>query len=106
MWRDKDIVILRGNNTQVYDYDIYDTARSQKVIWAPRFQAWDAYEELKEKLMNEDPNKLFILTAGPVAKVLVHDLFKAGRRALDLGHLAKDYDVYYSGKSIKNFFVD
>lgn len=106
IWKDQDIVLLRGNNTQVYAHDIYDTAKSVTVIYAPRYQAWDDYTRLKEALLKEDPHKLFILTAGPVAKVLVLDLFEHGRRALDLGHLAKDYDTYLSNKPFGDFFTD
>lgn len=98
IWNDKDIVILRGDNKQQYQYDIYNNARSQKIILAPRYHAWSAYSELKSKLLEEDSKKLFILTSGPVARVLTFDLAMKGRRALDLGHLAKDYDEYKKGQ--------
>lgn len=29
IWKNKDIVILRGDIGEVYDHDVYDTARSQ-----------------------------------------------------------------------------
>ena len=107
IWKDKDVIILRGANGQVYKYDVYDTAKSQKVFYAPRYQAWSAYSKLKETLMNEDPNSLYILSAGPVAKVLTYDLVRAGRRALDLGHLAKDYNMFKQNETVKgSFFVD
>ena len=94
IWKGKDIVILKGDNGQVYKYDVYDTARSQTVYIVPRYQAWNAYDEAKEKLFKHKKDILFILTAGPLSRVLAYDLAKTNRRALDLGHLAKDYDLY------------
>ena len=44
--------------------------------------------------MEEDPSSLYILAAGTVSKMLVLDLTLAGRRALDLGYLAKDYNLF------------
>ena len=65
VWMNKDVVIVRGNNTQIYQFDVYDTAKSQKIYYAPRSNGWSAYPVLKETLLNEDDNKLFILTCGP-----------------------------------------
>lgn len=106
VWKDKDLIILRGNNGQVYEYDVYDTSRSQKIHLAPRYNAWDEYEGIKAKLLEEDPSALYILAAGPISKVLAYDLAKEGRRALDLGHLAKDYDLYKKGGRVKRFWRD
>ena len=106
IWKGKDIVILRGNNSQVYDYDIFDNAATAVTYYAPRYQAWSAYETLKVQLMQEDPSKLYILTCGPVCKVLALDLAEDHRRALDLGHISKDYDTCLGNKSRKGFFDD
>lgn len=48
----------------------------------------------------------FILAAGLVSKVLAYDLYKAGRRALDLGHLENSYDYYYRNKALEGFYTD
>ncbi|KAH7824331.1 putative Glycosyltransferase GT-D fold [Monocercomonoides exilis] len=107
IWRGKDVVIVRGNNSQVYKYDIYDTARSQKVFFAPSKQVWSEYENIKSTLLKEDPSNLFILAVGPLSKVLAYDLVKAGRRALDMGHLAKDYDAWMQNSKVDiSFFFD
>ena len=106
IWRGRDLVILRGDNKQVYTYDVYDTARSQKIYYAPKRNAWDSYEALKEMMLNEDKDKLFIIANGPSAGILVKELHLLGRRALDLGHLAKDYNDYRRGVSTYKFFTD
>ena len=106
IWENKDIILVRGDNKQVYDYDIFDVAKSQKVIFAPRTHAWSAYDELYKQLLAEPADKLYIFTCGHVGKVLTYDMAKLGRRALDLGHLSKDYDAYYGKKSLKDFYKD
>ena len=107
IWKDKDIVILRANNGQVYDYDVYDTARSQTILYSIPRGTWAQYEELKSELLKQDPNKLYILAVGLISEILVYDLAVAGRRALDMGHLAKDYDIFMkSGKDVDTFYLD
>lgn len=54
------------------------------------------------RLKGYDKDFIHILMCGPTAKVLVVDLTDMGFRALDLGHLAKDYDWYYKGVDIYN----
>ena len=106
IWRDKDLIILRGNNSQVYQYDVYDTARSQTIFYAPRYNAWSAYKELRDLMLSQNPDALYIMAAGPVSKVIAYDLTLSGRRALDLGHLAKDYNAMLTNIGWKTFFKD
>ena len=61
---------------------------------------------MKKRIFAEDERKLYILTAGVVGKVIAYDLVQSGRRALDLGHLAKDYNEYMSQTPDSNFYVD
>ena len=103
IWEGRDIVLLRGDNNQTYIFDIYDNARTQTIILAPRYHAYSVYQKLKDKLLAHGSDKLFILTAGPVSRLLAYDLAMSGRRALDLGHLAKDYDYYMRGVNPDNF---
>ena len=48
-----------------------------------------------QEILNEiiDKAKLICITAGPTATVLAYDLAKLGYQAVDVGHLAKAYDV-------------
>lgn len=106
IWNQKDIVLVRGNNSQIYRYDIYDNARSVYTMFVPKHEVWDHYEMIKHELFSISPSKLIILACGPVAKVLAYQLALGGRRALDLGHLAKDYDTFYGNRSTKLFYDD
>lgn len=105
IWKGKDVVILRGNNGEIYDYDVYDTAKSQKVLYAPPNNSWVKYNEIKNALMKEDPKSLYIISVGHISKLLVYDLVKENRRALDLGHLAKDYNCFKKNDFIQYFYA-
>lgn len=104
VFRDKDLIILRMNNSEVYVNDVYEYAASQKIIFSPRKNMWDKYDELKEMLMKEDPEALYVIETGIASQIMVIDLVKDGRRALDLGQLAKDYNLYMKFKNIPNVF--
>ena len=99
VWADASLIILPGNNSQMYDHDINNSARAQLIIYAPPSYVWIQYAQLKQILMRQDPEKLDSLAAGSVSKVLGYEVFKAYWLVLDLGHLAKAYNVYYGNKS-------
>lgn len=105
IWKDKDVIIMRGDNGEVYEYDVYDTAKTQKTLYAPATGSWLKYKELKEALMKEDPNSIYILSVGHLSKILVYDLVMANRRALDMGHLAKDYNCYKKNEYMTYFYA-
>ena len=67
------------------------------------------YDKILNSILEKDKNKLVILILGATATVLAHDLSKKGFRALDLGHLGKDYDAFRKkltadSNAIKNFY--
>ena len=71
----------------------------------------DKYDELLEKAKKISMDSLIILILGPTAKILAYDLHNLGYRVLDLGHIAKDYDLVMknaqrTAASLINFFQD
>lgn len=95
IWNNKDIVIVCGkrvfNNIK---YNIYDNAKSIEYIYGPTNSAFSDYDKILKKILKKDKNKLIILILGATATVMSADLCKRGYRALDLGHLGKDYDAF------------
>lgn len=85
-----------------YKFDIFDTAKELKYEFVPNKHCFSEYDEILARLKSYDKDFIHILMCGPTAKVLVVDLTDMGFRALDLGHLAKDYDWYYKGVDIYN----
>ena len=95
IWKNKDIVIACGervfNNIQ---NNIFDCAKSIEYVNCPSTNAFSKYEEILNRLKQIEKSKLIILILGPTATVLAFDLHNLGYRALDFGHIAKDYDAY------------
>ena len=73
-------------------------------IEAPKSDAWQAYEKIKNNLLQliknknfEKNNTLMLISMGSAAKVLVFDLMKLGYTAWDTGQF---FDLAF--KEIKN----
>ena len=95
LWDNKDIIIVCGERVfKNIKYNIYDNAKSVEYIYGPTNSAFEDYDKILNKVLEKDKNKLVILILGAAATVLAYDLSKFGYRALDFGHLSKDYDVF------------
>lgn len=95
IWANKDIVIICGERIFNHiDYNIFDCANSIEYQYAPTENAFDKYSEILENAKKIDKKKMVVSILGPTAKILAYDLALLGYRALDLGHIAKDYDAY------------
>lgn len=111
IWENKDIVIACGD--RVFDNienNIFDCAASIEYVHCPTTNAFSQYDEILDKLKHFDTSKLMILILGPTAKLLAADLHSSGYRALDLGHIAKDYDAFCKklnkdSNTISSFFA-
>lgn len=102
IWNNIDIAIICGERVfSDIEYNIFNNASSIEYLYCPSKNAFDQYDEILSNAKKISKNKLIITILGPTAKVLVFDLQGIGYRALDLGHLAKDYNAYKK-KIIKN----
>lgn len=95
VWQDKDIAVICGKKVfSALENNIFDNARSVEYLHVPTKHAFSSYAEIYRRACGIAPHKLILVIAGPTATVLAYDLaVKAGRRCLDVGHLAKSYDV-------------
>ena len=95
LWDGKDIAIICGERTfNQIEYNIFDSASNIEYVWAPSTDAFDHYDEILSQAKKISKEKLVLIILGPTATVLGYDLFKLGYRAIDIGHLAKDFDAY------------
>ena len=73
--------------------------------------AYNQYNEILLQAQSISKNKLILIILGPTATILAYDLSKLGYRALDIGHLAKDYNAWKMKlqtndiKVVQNFFA-
>ncbi len=110
IWDNKDITIVCGDRAfNNIKNNIFDNAKSIEYIYAPTVNAFDKYDDIFSKVVQTDKNKLKLLMLGPTATVLAYDLAKSGHRAIDIGHIAKDYDnflekVAVNDKNLSKFY--
>ncbi|MDL2263821.1 GT-D fold domain-containing protein [Synergistaceae bacterium OttesenSCG-928-I11] len=99
IWADKDICIICGETVfKNVGADVFDTARSVEYLYGPPWNAFSAYDDILKCVVDGvDPQKIVVIILGPTATVLAYDLHKLGYRALDLGHIAKDYYYWKKG---------
>lgn len=91
----KDITLICGQNIlKNIQYNALSVCNSVEYVYAPSKDAFSQYNEILEKALQIDEKRIICVILGPTAKVLIYDLFKAGRIAWDIGHFLKDYDSY------------
>lgn len=101
IWKDKDITIVCGEKVFSHiETNIFDCAKSIEYIYTPTVNASEKYDGILEEIKKVN-SKLILLICGPVATALAYDIcnLNKGIQAIDIGHLAKDYDYYIHRRS-------
>ena len=95
MFKGKELVLFigRGVLTNI-KYDIFDECKSKTIIEGPSKNAFSQYDSILKKAKSFSKEKTLCFILGPTSKALVYTLAKEGYMAWDIGHLAKDYDMY------------
>lgn len=95
IWDNKDVVIIEGEKSRLgVGNDLFDNMKSIQRIICPSENAFEIYERIYNECLKIDKNKLVLLALGPTATVLAYDLFKAGYRAIDIGHVDIEYEWF------------
>lgn len=99
LFKDKKIVIVSGTGVlEKLDYDVFELAISKKHIKAPARHAYSQYDQIIEEIKQTvDKRELICMILGMAGKAMVRDLTDLGYMVWDIGHMAKDYDVYMKG---------
>lgn len=102
IWKDKDVVIVEGRTTyNGVGNDLFDGCKSVRRIICPPTDAYEKIDEIRAECLTMPEDVLFLVTLGPAAKPLVRDLFLAGYRAIDLGQMDSEYDMFLAGAKEK-----
>lgn len=110
LFKNKELVIFSGNGIlNGLKYDVFKCAKSKEYVEGPAKNAYSEYESLMEKARSYPKSKYLCFILGPASKVMVHQLSKEGYTAWDIGHMAKDYDMYMkkierNNENIKKFY--
>lgn len=94
IWEGRDIAVICGDRVfKKLENNVFDNSASIEYLHIPSRDAFKEYSSILDKATKIDKAKLICIIAGPTATVLAYDLAKLGYQALDVGHLAKAYDV-------------
>ena len=93
IWKDREVLIMHGEGTGFLKRrSLVETASVVAEFTGPIRDAYAYHDKLvKTLLFCSDKDTVILLSLGPEATVLAYDLARAGRQALDLGHLGMFY---------------
>ena len=95
IWEKKDLLIVEGEKTKLgIGNDLFDNANTINRIICPSKNAFDKYEEIKQKTIENGKNRLILIALGPTATILAYDISKIGYQAIDIGHIDIEYEWY------------
>ena len=101
IWKDRDILLIEGSMSCIgVRNDLFKGARSVRRIIAPPKDAFLVYDQILSLIKNISiSDTLVLVSLGPTATVLAHDLALEGIQALDIGQLDNEYEWYLRGAS-------
>lgn len=91
MWAGRDLTVLWGGHKIQKHKDFFDSAATVEYVQGPEIEAWGHYQEMMDAILSKPADRLVLLAMGPTATVMAYDLFKAGRQAIDIGHMPSFY---------------
>lgn len=92
VWDNKDILIVEGEFSRMgVGNDLFKNASSLNRILCPSENAFNSYDEILAKTIEQGKDKLILIALGPTATILSYDLAKLGFWALDIGHIDVEY---------------
>lgn len=95
IWENREIILIEGEKSRLgIGNDLFEGAKSVRRILAPAVNAFDKYNEILEKAMEQNKDALYLIALGPTATILAYDLFKNGRQAIDVGHVDIEYEWF------------
>lgn len=95
LWKHENVVIIEGSKTRVgVGNDLLSNTSSINRILCPAENAFDSYQKIMNEALKISKDKLILLSLGPTAKILGFNLFKAGYRVIDIGHVDMEYEMY------------
>lgn len=91
LWNSQEVVIVNFNH-KVKDLELFDNVSNIVCIEIPMRHCFRNYNDIQHKCsFFYGQNKIFLVTAGPMASVLAYDLTKAGERCIDIGKIGFEF---------------
>ena len=98
IWNNRDLLLVEGELTRLgVGNNMFTNAKSIKRILCPATDAFDYYQIILQRVVENWKGELVLLALGPTATILAADLSRYGIQAIDVGHLDIEYEWYLSG---------
>lgn len=96
IWKDRDVVLFEGQQARLgVGNDVLSGARSiSRIVFCPIRNAFDRYDEIVSAFDGIASDVLVLISLGPTATVLAHDLCNKGYQALDVGDINAEYEYF------------
>ena len=95
IWEGRDVLMIEGEKTRFgIGNDLLNNAKSIKRIICPTRNSYSLYDKILKSALKIDKNTLILISLGPTATILAHDLTKYGYQAVDIGHADIQYEYY------------
>lgn len=98
IWSNRNVLIVEGKKSRFgVASDLLVNAKSVKRILCPSENAFEKYDQIVNKAMEEAKNidnVLVLASLGPAATILAYDLNKENIQCIDIGHLDVEYQWY------------
>jgi glycosyltransferase family protein len=100
IWEGRDVLMIEGEKTRFgIGNDLLNNAKSVKRILCPTKNSYSLYDKILNAIFKFDKNYLILISLGPTATILAHDLNKYGYQAIDIGHADIQYELYLRNAS-------
>jgi Glycosyltransferase GT-D fold len=100
VWADRAICVVTGENSRFsLTPELFDNVAATRYVLSTPVDAYADLPRLMKVLEDEDPDQLFLLSLGPAGTLVTAWLARAGRWAIDVGHISDSWaNVFASGK--------
>lgn len=97
VWAGRDALIATGRGSR-FDLapELFDNLKSSRFEYSLPTDAYSDLDRVEEAVLDA-PEDLVLISLGPSGSVLAHRLARAGKQALDLGHLSSSYSNIMKG---------
>lgn len=102
IWDGEEILLVEGEKSRLgIGNDLFSNAKKIERILCPAENAFDKYDDIVNKVLEQDSGKLVLIALGMTATVLAYDLHKLGYWAIDIGHIDIEYEWFLRGAAKK-----
>lgn len=96
IWKNRSVVLVTGDaEIMKYNYNIFtESAKSVRLVEISKVDAFEYHDRIMKYIDSLGLSKkddLILLVCGLEGTILAYDLAEKGYRALDVGHIAKEY---------------